>query len=51
MWSQHVRDCWEKESPDVKSATVKEADDENEKLMAEWKKKATFTGSPEGFET
>ena len=51
MWSQHVRDCWEKESPEVKSTIVGEVDEENERLMAEWKKKASFTGSPEDFET
>jgi hypothetical protein len=51
MWSQHMRDCWEKELPEVKSTTIKEVDIENEKLMAEWKTRATFTGSPEDFET
>ena len=50
MWNEHVRDCWEKETPKVRDAVMKQMDDENEKGLVEWKKKATFTGSAEDFD-
>lgn len=47
MWNDHVRACWEKETTEVQDEVIKQTDEENEKAMADWKKKATFTGSPE----
>jgi regulator of replication initiation timing len=47
MWNEHVRDCWEKETSEVRGDIMKQTDEENETVMAEWKKKASFTGSPE----
>lgn len=42
-----MRACWEKETTEVQDEVIKQTDEENEKAMADWKKKATFTGSPE----
>jgi len=47
MWNKHVKTCWEKETPEVKDGVTKQTDEDNEKVMAEWKKKPSFTGSPE----
>lgn len=47
MWNDHVRACWEKEMPEVKDEITKYTSAENEQLTATWKKKASFTGSPE----
>jgi len=46
MWNEHVRACWEKETPEVRDKVMKQLDEENEKATADWKKKASFTGSP-----
>jgi len=48
MWNEHVRDCWEK--PEMRDAVVKQTDEENERVLVEWKKRATFTGSAEDFD-
>lgn len=50
MWNEHVRVCWEKETFEVRSNMMKRTDEENETAMAEWKKKALFTGSPEDLD-
>ena len=50
MWNEHVRDSWEKETSEVRDAVMKQTDGENKSTMAEWKKKASFTGSPEDLE-
>jgi hypothetical protein len=50
MWNEHVRDSWEKEAPAVREDITKQTNDENENVLAEWKKKASFTGSPEDFD-
>jgi len=47
MWSKHVKACWEKEMPEVRDKIMKQADKESEKAVADWRKKASFTGSPE----
>jgi len=47
MWNKHVRACWEKEMPEVWDEITKQAAEETEKAMADWRRKASFTGSPE----
>jgi len=47
MWNKHVKACWEKETPEVREEIAKQADKESEKALADWRKKALFTGSPE----
>jgi len=47
MWNKHVKTCWDKETPEVKDGVTKQMDEENKNVMAEWKKKPLFTGSPE----
>jgi len=50
MWNEHARDCWEKETSEVRDEIMKQTDKENENAMAEWKNKASFTGSPEDLD-
>ena len=50
MWNEHIRDCWEKETSEVQDEIMKKTDEENKNAMAEWKKKASFTGSPEDLD-
>ena len=47
IWNKHVKACWEKETPEVQEEISKQADKESEKALADWRKKALFTGSPE----
>jgi hypothetical protein len=47
MWNKHVKSCWEKETPEVQDKATKQAEDEYKTALADWKKKASFTGSPE----
>ncbi|KAF8230320.1 hypothetical protein L208DRAFT_1476727 [Tricholoma matsutake] len=47
MWNEHVRDSWEKEASEVWETVMNQTDEENKNTMAEWKKKASFTGSSE----
>jgi hypothetical protein len=49
MRNDHVKACWEKEMPEVRDKVTKHTEEENAQLMAAWKKKASFTGSPEGL--
>ena len=49
MWNDHVKACWEKETPELQDEVTKRTEEENAQLMAAWKKKALFTGSPEGL--
>ena len=47
MWNKHIKACWDKGTLEVKDRFTKQTDEENEKVMAEWAKKPSFTGSPE----
>ena len=47
IWNRHVKACWEKETPEVREEITKQADIESETALADWRKKALFTGSPE----
>ena len=47
IWNDHVKSCWEKETPEVQDKVTKHTEEENAQLMAAWKKKVSFTGSPE----
>ena len=49
MWNDHVKACWEKETPELQDEVTKRTEEENAQLMAARKKKASFTGSPEGL--
>ena len=42
-----MKACWEKEMPEVRDKIMKQADKESKKAVADWRKKASFTGSPE----
>ena len=47
MWNRHVKAFWEEETPEVREEITKQADKESEEALADWRKKALFTGSPE----
>jgi len=48
-WNEYLREHWEKEPEDVRKEISKQTEEENDKMLAEWKKKATFSGSAEDF--
>ena len=46
-WMNHVRSCWERETPEVRDDIINQTDEENKEAMEDWKKKALCTGSSE----
>lgn len=46
-WMDHVRTCWEKETPEIRDDVINQTDEENEESMEDWKKKTLRTGSSE----
>jgi hypothetical protein len=49
-WNEFVRDCWEKEAPEVRDKIVKQMEEENKKAFDEWKEGAKFKGTPEDLD-
>jgi len=50
LWNEHMRACWEKETPEVRDEVMKQRDEDHNKAITDWKNsKASFTGSPEGL--
>jgi hypothetical protein len=43
----HIRICWEKETPEIWDNVINQTDEENEEAMEDWKKKTLRTGSSE----
>lgn len=50
LCNEFVRTSWEAETEVVKEEITRETHEENEAAIAEWKKKAIFSGSAEGYD-
>ena len=50
VWTEFVKDRWEKETPAVRDKITKQAEDENATLFKEWKQKAAFAGTLEDLD-
>jgi len=50
VWTEFIKDCWEKESPTVRDEITNQTDKENTTLFKEWKQKVAFASMPEDLD-
>lgn len=49
MMNEFRSESWDKESAEVRDEVIKITEAKNEKALSEYKQKATFSTTPEGF--